>query len=432
MTELLHRSRQSPIQFFFDVGFWNRDPYPTAELLMQSSARWQVINIRGSAMGIYKYFHEIQGCIPNLESLAITVLLFDSTSGTLDMFQTAPKLRQVQLAGDKIGDIKLPNHQLVDFNSLPIYLHFPPTHPRHQFSQLANAYHLENLIYESRSSYPITNIDKISLPSLKQLFVRLHHPSPSVLDLLTVPILERFTIEDLLNALDSALFRTLAEMASRSGNLPHLQELQIWSTLDEMPEGLEDFLRLTPALRFLDTPIPSPRDILTLASTNTGSLPLVTSLEFCSFGITKVLAPEIFTALKEFTDSRCELLHQYDSPLRELRLATNCGQWWDTTSQGDTEHHDRVIRQSQLELWKASDTSALLTILKERLFGFVPGLSTRNPVLPNRPSKGSWFQDMQNLLDEIKNVEVDDAIDVLVRLFTSPSINKSLINNTDI
>jgi hypothetical protein len=424
MTELLHRSRQSPIQFFFDVGFWNRDPFPAAELLMQSSARWQVINIRGSAPGIYKYFHKIRGCIPNLESLAISLLVFDRFIDALDMFQTAPKLRQVQLTGDKIGDIKLPNHQLVDFNlATPRFL---ATHPRKQLSQLTNAYHLENLIYESGSWYPITNLAKISLPSLKQLFVRLHHPSPSVLDLLTVPILERLrvNIEDLWNALDSALFRTLAAMASRSGNLPHLKELHIWSTLDEMPEGLDQVLRLTPALRLLDTPIPSPRDILTLASTNTGSLPLVTSLEFCFFGITKVLAPEIFSALKEFTDSRCELLHQYDSPLRELRLATNCGQWWNTTSQGDTKHDDRVIRQSQLELWQASDTSALLTVLKERLFGFVPGLSARNPVLPNHPSKGRWFRNMQNLLDEIQNVEVDDAIDILVSLFTSPSINQ--------
>lgn len=39
---------------------------------------------------------------------------------------------------------------------------------------------------------------------------------------------------------------------------------------------------------------------------------------------------------------------------------------------------------------------------------------------------------MQNLLDEIKNVEVDDAIDILVSLFTSPSVNKISKSNADI
>ena len=320
MTELLYRSRQSPIQFFFDVGYWNKDPYPTADLVMQSSERWLVINILGTAMGIYRYFHEIRGRIPNLECLAISVLVFDAPSDRLDMFQTAPKLREVKLAGHNMGDIKLPNHQLVDF-------YYVTTDTRNPLNQLTNAHHLENLICESRSWNPIPNINTISLPNLKRLFVRLHHSSPPVLVFLTVPILESLHIEDELNALDSALLRSLAEMASRSGNLPHLQELYIWSTLDKMLEGLDEVLRLTPALRVLETPIPSPREILTLASMSIGSLPLVTSLELCCFMVTEFLAPEIFSALKEFTDSRCELLHQYDSPLRGLRVVTNCGRW---------------------------------------------------------------------------------------------------------
>ena len=294
MTELLHRSRESPIQFFFDAGFWNRGPYPVADLLIQSSGRWQIINIHGSARA---YFHKIRGRIPNLESLAISVPIFDGSSDVLDMFQMAPKLRQVQLAGHRTGDIKLPNHQLVDFNSLVIYA-------RNPLSQLTNAHRLENLMYESRSPDFITIITTISLPSLKRLAVRLYHSSPPILDFLTVPILEGLQIEDPLNALDSALLRSLAGMASRSGDLPHLQELHIWSTLDKMPEGLDEVSRLTPALILLDTPIPSPRDILALASTNAASSPLITSLEFCYFGVTKILAPEIFSALKEFTDSR--------------------------------------------------------------------------------------------------------------------------------
>lgn len=426
MTELLRRSRQSPIQFSFDAALWNRDPYPTADLLIQSSERWQVIEISGTAMGIYKYFHTILGRIPNLERLTISVVMFDGDSDVLDMFQVAPKLRKVQLSGHRIDDIKLPNYQLVDFTSVVV-------HARNPLSQLTNAHHLEILYYESRSPGPITNVNMISLPSLKRLFVVLHQSFPPVLDFLTVPILEGLHITDLLNVLDSALLRSIVGMASRSGNLPHLQELHIWSTLDEMPEGLDEILRLTPALRLLDTPIPSPHDILAIASTKMGSLPLVSSLEFCYFGATKVLAPEIFSAMKEFTDSRCELLHQYDTPLRGLSLTTNCGQWWNTTtSQGDAGNHVRVIRQSQLELWQASDTSALLTVLKMRLFGFVSGLSTRNPVFPDQPFKGSWFQNMQNLLDEIKNVEVDDGIDILVSLSTFPSVNNLSKNNEDI
>jgi hypothetical protein len=68
-------------------------------------------------------------------------------------------------------------------------------------------------------------------------------------------------------AVDTALLRSLVEMASRpeSGNLPHLQELRIWSKWNEMPEGFDEVLKLTPALRVLETPIPSPRDTYTLS-----------------------------------------------------------------------------------------------------------------------------------------------------------------------
>jgi len=414
MTELLHRSRQSPIQFCIDITSWYN---PIRDLLVQSSGRWQVVSTRGSATEIHNFFHEIRGRIPNLESLTISVV-FGASLDTLDMFQTAPKLREVRLSGYEISAIKLPNHQLVDFCSLAM-------RNRNLLSHLTNAHHLEN--FTCGEWGPITtNINAICLPSLKRLHVQLTRSSQTILDFLTVPILECLRISVILVSLDTILLRSLAEMASRSesGNLPHLQELHIWSTLDKMPEGLDEVLRLTPALRILDTLIPSPRDILALASVNTGSgVPLVTSLKYCYFGVSKALVPEIFSALKELTYSRCELRPRCISPLRGIRLATECGQWWNKTSRGDTKNNVRIIRQSQLELWEASETSILLTVLKERLFGFVPGLSKRNPVLPNKPSKGNWFQNMQDLLDEIENVEIDDAIDILVSLFTSPSVN---------
>ena len=371
-------------------------------------------------MAIHNHFYRVWGRIPNLERLVIAVVAFDAGSDTLHMFQTAPKLREVQLVGHNIGHIKLPNHQLVG-------LHCLASHTRNPLSQLINANHLENLIYQSKYSDidPITNVN-IYLPSLKLLYTRVFHSS--ILDFLTVPILENLHIEDPLNCLDTAILRSLTEMASRSGNLPHLQELHIWSLLAEMPEGLDEVLRSTPALQLLDTPIPSLHDILALASTNTGSgLPLVTSLELCYFGLTKALAPETFSALKEFTDSRCELRDQYVSPLRTLRLATECGQWWDAIikSLGDTEpNHVRVIRQSQLELWEGSDTSALLTVLNNQLFDLVPGLSTGNPVLSTQSFKRNRFKNIQNLLEKIENVKVDDAIDILVSSFISPSFNK--------
>lgn len=413
MTELLHRSRQSPIQFCIDVSSWYN---PIRDLLVQSSGRWQAVSTRGSATDIYNFFHAIRGRIPNLESLTISVV-FGASLDTLDMFQTAPKLREVKLSGYEISAIKLPNHQLVDFCSLAI-------RNRNLLSHLTNAHHLENLTCGEWD--PITtNINAIiSLPSLKRLHIQLTRSSQTVLDFLTVPILEYLRISVIL---DATLLRSLAEMASRSesGNLPHLQELHIWSTLDKMPEGLDGVLRLTPALRILDTLIPSPRDILALASVNTVSgVPLVTSLKYCYFGVSKALVPEIFSALKELTYSRCELRPRCISPLRGIRLATECGQWWNKTSGGNTKNNFRVIQQSQLELWEASETSILLTVLKERLFRFVPGLSKGNPVLPNKPPKGNWFQNMQNLLDEIKNVEIDDAIDILVSLFTFPPVNK--------
>jgi hypothetical protein len=416
MTELLHRSRQSPIQFCIDVSSWYN---PIRDLLVQSSGRWQAVSTRGSAMEIHNFFHEIRGRIPNLESLTISVVLGASLD-TLDMFQTAPKLREVKLSGHGISAIKLPTHQLVNFCSLA-------TRNRNLLSHLTNAHHLENLTYGEWD--PITtNINAIiSLPSLKRLHVQLTRSSRTVLNFLTVPILECLRISVILVSPDTTLLRSLAEMASRSesGNLPHLQELHIWSTLGNMPEGLDEVLRLTPTLRILDTLIPSSRDILALASVNTGSgVPLVTSLKYCYFGVSKALVPEIFSALKELTYSRCELRPQCISPLKGVRLATECDQWWSRTSGGNTKNNVRVIRQSQLELWEASETSILLTVLKERLFGFVPGLSKGNPMLPNKPSKGNWFQNMQNLLDEIKNVEIDDAIDILVSLFTFPPVNK--------
>ncbi|KIM45570.1 hypothetical protein M413DRAFT_8721 [Hebeloma cylindrosporum] len=419
MTELLHRSQQAPIQFSFDFGHYEKGPYPIGDLLVRFSERWRAINIRGSACALRNYFSKVEGRIPNLENLVMTVLIFDAPSNALDMFQTAPKLRGVRLAGHNIGDIKLPSHQLTVFHTSPALS--TPINTQNSLSQLTNAYHLKILIYDS-SSPRVAHFEMISLPSLKRLNVRLYHPSPSILDFLTVPVLENLRVEDLQRVLDTALLRSIAEMASRSGNLPHLQELYIWSTA-EMPEGLIDFLRLTPALTLLELPIPPPRDLLALASTDPDSgLPLITSLELCYFGATNTVAsaPKIFSALKEFTDSRCDLLHDHFYPLRELRLTPNQdGNWWNAMARefGYTgTDRDGFIRQSQLEPWQESNTSALLTTLKERLCDLVPGLSTGNPVLPNHLPKGHWFQNIQDLLDEIKNVEVDDGIDILLNV----------------
>ena len=264
MTELLHRSRQSPIQFSIDVGNWNEDQYLIRDLLIQSSGRWQVVNIRGTTREICVFCRQIQGHIPNLESLEISAFFSREIFHPLDIFETAPKLREVKLSGYETSDIKLPTHQLIDFSSLTSY-------NRNPLSPLINAHHLENLTYGAWKPVPIININMISLPNLKRLHVQVHPSPPSILDFLTIPILECLHISVMvMRAVDTTLLRSLVKMASRSelGNLPHLRELRIWSRSNEMREGFDDLLRLTPALRVLEIPIPSPRDTYTHSRIN--------------------------------------------------------------------------------------------------------------------------------------------------------------------
>ena len=233
------------------------------DLLVQSSQRWQIINIRGTTTEIYIFSHLIWACIPNLESLTVSVFFSRVTLYPLDMFQTAPKLREVKLSGRE-STMKLPTHQLVNFCSLTYYNQNP-------LSLLINAHHPENLGFGAWKLGPITNINMISLPNLKRLHIRVYQSSqPFLFDFLTVPVLECLHIQVLLITVDTALLQSLAEMASRSesGNLPHLQELRIWSKWGEMPEGFDGVLKLTPALRVLETPIPSPRDTYTHSCIN--------------------------------------------------------------------------------------------------------------------------------------------------------------------
>ncbi|KIM45554.1 hypothetical protein M413DRAFT_24731 [Hebeloma cylindrosporum] len=251
MTELLRRSRQAPIQMFIDVDAI----YHIRHLLARCSERWQVLTICGWSVQMLSNLCGIRGRLPNLETLTILFRSPGTFFGALDLFKTAPKLRDVTLVGYDRSAVELPTRQLVDFCSITSGIPNP-------LNQLTNAYHLENLTYGIWHADRITKA--VFLPSLKRLHLREHHPSLPVLDFLTVPFLEYLRIS-VVQKIDGTLLRSIAKMASRSesGNLPYLGELRIESEHDKMSKGMDEVLRVTPALRVLETPNISSHDTLT-------------------------------------------------------------------------------------------------------------------------------------------------------------------------
>ncbi|KAF9530933.1 hypothetical protein CPB83DRAFT_904918 [Crepidotus variabilis] len=297
LEELLHRSRSAPLDLYlFSLGF-NGTSHPVIDLLLRHCERWQAVTIKINISILPRLF-EIKGRLPKLESLSLYLSGYGEGVPTIDMFEGAPQLRQVDVGGPFLAELALPFEQLERYKD--------KMRMRNSITRVVTAANsLEALtILELCESSGTPPIPPVTLPALRKLQVKFCCTRPEFLNNLSVPAIEEIKMVSYHDR--GGLIPTIVNIVNNSQHrICPLKTLR-FRTHAILEGQLSGLLRLTPLLTSLDMPLPPSHDINVLATQSS----LVPHLQACDFFINDVintsLDTEVASALNAFAAARCE------------------------------------------------------------------------------------------------------------------------------
>jgi len=297
LEELLHRSKSVPLDMYiFSLGFKGVS-HPVVDLAIQHCERWEVVTIKID-ISLLNRFREIKGRLPKLKNLSLYLSGYGNDLPTIDMFEGAPELRQVDVGGPFLADLSLPFSQLAHYKD--------KMRMRNSITRVVtSANSLEALtileLCETSSTPPIP---AVTLPYLRKLQVKFCCTRPDFLNNLCIPSIEEIQMVSYHDR--GGLLSSLINIVSNSPDPCPLKILRFRT--HAVQEGqLPNLLRITPQLYGLNMPLPFESDLDALAEQ-----PITQNLETCEFFISDVAYlshdGRRASALNRFAWSRCETL----------------------------------------------------------------------------------------------------------------------------
>lgn len=293
--ELLRRSRSAPLDIYlFSLGFKGLS-HPLVDLVIQHCERWEVITIKID-ISLLPRFRETKGRLPMLRNLSLYLSGYGSELPTVDMFQGAPRLRQVDVGGPFLADLSLPFTQLTHYKD--------KMRMRNSITRVVtSANSLEALtileLCETSSTPPIP---PVTLPYLRKLQVKFCCTRPDFLNDLCIPAIEEIQMVSYHD--QGGLLTSLINIVSNSPGPCPLKVLR-FRTYAVQEGQLLDLLQITSQLKHLNMPLPYESDIDALTDQ-----PIVPHLESCEFFINDVAYlshdGQRAVALNRFAWARCE------------------------------------------------------------------------------------------------------------------------------
>ena len=295
IEELLRRSRSARLDvYLFALGFKGVS-HPLVDLLIQHCERWEVATIKID-ISLLDCFRQIKDRLPVLKSLSLYLSGYGSDLPTVDMFEGAPQLRQVDVGGPFLADLTLPFSQLT--------LYKDKMRMRNSITRVVTSSNsLETLtILELCETSNTPPIPAVTLPHMRKLQVKFCCTHPDFLSNLSLPVIEEIQMVSYHDR--GGVFSSLISIVSNSPAPSPLKVLRFRS--HAVQEGqLPDLLRITPHLNHLNMPLPYESDIDAL--TDQPIAPLLESCEFFIHDVTHLLHDNRrVSALNRFAQSRCE------------------------------------------------------------------------------------------------------------------------------
>jgi len=268
-TCLMQRSGAHPTLKFHIYGrpLKKMTEYRILNLMVLHSERLHTLHI-DLILTTMRALQGFKGCLPNLRILRLDLnATFSNTEHTLDIFETAPALRQVTLAGYQTNvdniNLLLPWFQITHFEERlggsMLGPHFVP------LSSLPSLTCLDIDKAPLDGFTPLLPYEPTTLLNLHTLKVVLHHSCHFFIrdfgiffECLTIPAVEVIKIHCM-----APLVPRLVSMFSRSHAPSRLQKLA-FRTIPLKAGELSALLKLTPQLIELDIVVPPTYDILRL------------------------------------------------------------------------------------------------------------------------------------------------------------------------
>ena len=391
--ELLVRSRDAPISFYLYAPFKELSTHPIIDALVLHSERWQTVTIDSTTPTILA-FKEIKGRLSSLRTLSLEVWR-ETDPVVFDMFEDAPRLREVSLDGPFPGEVRLP------FSQLTRYKERVRGRGMADFT-ISLAMSLTTLEISRLSESP--DIPVTTLPLLVTLKVQFDDMiSQGFLENMTLPAIQ----EILIAGFEGHLITVLIDMISRSPSPCMLKKFAFRTS--ELDSGeLTALLRLTPHLVDLNLPLPPPDDLSNLVI-GQSSKPLVPLLQMLTFEAEAVRRAETNQALNALAVSRCHHNASLTSvvppsdyrTLEELRVLFKSSR---------TCHYELRF----LENWIQSEESKQLEVWKETLLQEVPELEGR-PAPRKRKFDLKWCERVFDIFSNIEKFQIKNVNAIYVR-----------------
>lgn len=260
LSTLLARSGNSPITFCLTKMETATLDDEIVTMLSEHSERWESICLT-ICEKVCEHFSRIKGRVSALRSLRL--LLTRTGSLSFDMFEVAPKLRQVSLGSlTWPGIVKLPWNQITDF-----------TEDASRTDHITTVFHssaeaLQRLNFITDQSWALFDgtavIRPTTLPNLTCLALQTPFETglKSLLDALTVPALQELVLKIFT---DQSLTQEVVNLLTRSQCM--LRKLTIHTS---PAQGIERVLAAAPLLTTLDINDPAPNLICALTGVNAG------------------------------------------------------------------------------------------------------------------------------------------------------------------
>ena len=338
ITNLMERSGTSPrLNCHISYNDWHpmNPRSPIIKAVVRHSESLESLNMCID-MHITTLFQGLKGHLPNLRNLCLNLpqaSIYSNDGRSLDIFESAPALRRVELLGSYPGDsirLLLPWSQITHFYDTIrsetvapcayVPLSFLPSlsylYIDKDSYQASDRVWILSLALRDPSTHP-SHYEPVTLSGLHTLKVHGHFNGDTgiFLDSLTIPAIEVIKI-----SLPGSLVPHLVSMFSRSHEPSRLQKLAFRSIPLEKGE-LSVLLNLVPQLIELDISVPPMADILRLIDCEGDDI-LVPMLRALYMHHMDSPLSEWMECFNKFAQVRCELGFQDSKDANKSSLAT--------------------------------------------------------------------------------------------------------------
>ena len=312
LTYLIQRSGASPtLKLHIYCPPWKMKIIgnPILKVIIRHSERIEclsmsILHMHNTSM---REFQELRGRLPNLRVLALGFPpTYSNEERSLDVFETAPALRQVILAGSSHPRysirLLLPWSQITHFHDILNSERVAPYVPLSLLPSLTYLY-IDKAMFDGPTPTLPSPYEPVILPGLRTLKIHGHCKGGDTgifLESLTVPSVEVIKISYF-----GSLVPRLASMFSRSHEPSRLQKLA-FRTISLQAGELSALLNLTPQLIELDIVIPPMYDILNLTD-GAGKAMLVPMLQALYMHGCQLIGRAQTECFNSLAQVRCEL-----------------------------------------------------------------------------------------------------------------------------